>query len=50
MKVALVCSRTVGPWAASIGLASGGLVFALVSLRETRRVHHQLDYYAFAAF
>ncbi len=48
--VAFPCSRTIGSWAASIGLAAGALVFALVSLRETRRLLGQLDYYAFAAF
>jgi hypothetical protein len=48
--VALVCSRTIGFWAASIGLAAGALVFALVSLYELRRLLARLDYYAFAAF
>jgi hypothetical protein len=48
--VAFVCSRAIGSWAASIGLASGALAFALVSFREIRRVLGSLDYYAFAAF
>jgi hypothetical protein len=48
--VAFTCSRVFAPWAASIGLAAGALAFALISLRELRRVLSDLDYYSFAAF
>src|SRR5207253_2279744 len=46
----LALTRTGPAWTASIGLAAGALVFALLSAREAFRVIDRIDYYAFAAY
>jgi hypothetical protein len=50
VTVGFICSRSIGYWAAVLGLVAGAIVMCIVAARETRRTIEELDYSYYAAY